>query len=362
MIKNDAKGSVWYALHFYPGLAEYREPGQEPLRICLKEDALRKMDSTFAGCPVFVMHVDEVEQDLDILRAEADGWVTKSFYNAADGNHWVEFIAVSEKAEKAIQNGYAVSNAYIPTVYGGGGEWNGMDYDKEIIDGKFEHLAIVPNPRYAESKILSPEQFKEYNQEKANEIKLSNSKSNGETPMKLSWFERKKVENAPSLESMSVVLPRSGKEVAILRLINEADEEEVKREKGESAKDHDMANGDHHVMVDGHKMKVNDLVAKYKDACAAMHAMKDSEGEEAKDYVEGEGFEEKQHNEEDDEADKEEEMKEEKKKDEKKKNEIEARERADRLRNAKPRQNSHEETATIYLTKDGLARGKVKYG
>src|SRR5690606_38544515 len=117
----------------YPGVAEYKEPGKDPFRIFLNEDTIRAMGPTFAGRPVFVLHADEVAEDVDELKQEADGWVVDSFYNEADGKHWVKFLVCSKKAEEAIAKGYRLSNAYIPKSFGKGGEWNGVSYNKEVL-------------------------------------------------------------------------------------------------------------------------------------------------------------------------------------------------------------------------------------
>jgi hypothetical protein len=221
MMKN-SQGKIFYGMHFYPGVAEYQEPGKRPYRVFLNEATIRSMDPTMAGRPVFVQHVDEVEQDIDVLRSEADGWVIESFYNQADGKHWAKFIVVSEKGERAIKQGMALSNCYVPKSFGSGGTWNGIDFEKEIKGGEYEHLAIVSNPRYEESVILTPEQFKKHNEENLVELKrLSNNNARRGSIMK--FFKRAKVDNAADIEELSVVLPKSGREVSIAQLINDAD-------------------------------------------------------------------------------------------------------------------------------------------
>src|ERR1019366_6532201 len=71
-----AKGTVWYGMHFYPGVAEYRDsPKAEPYRVFLNENTIRNMGPSFAGCPVFVEHVDGVTADVDALRSDMDGLV-----------------------------------------------------------------------------------------------------------------------------------------------------------------------------------------------------------------------------------------------------------------------------------------------
>ena len=140
--ENGSKGKIYYGLHFYPGVAEYAEPGREPFRVFLNEDTIRSMDPTFAGRPVFVRHVGEVSEDIQELKKQADGWVIESFFNEADGKHWVKFITTSEEADDAIGRGWTLSNAYFQTKLGEGGLWNGVSYQNQIIAAEYEHLAL----------------------------------------------------------------------------------------------------------------------------------------------------------------------------------------------------------------------------
>lgn len=365
----NSKGTVYYGCHFYPGVAEYQEPGKEPYRVFLNEDTIRSMDPTFAGRPVFVMHVDGVDDKVDELRKEADGWVVESFYNQADGKHWVKFLVVSERGERAIRNGMKLSNCYAPRgPFGQGGLWNGVKYEKEIKGGEYEHLAIVPNPRYEESVILTPEQFKKYNEDKIGELKrLANEK--GLEPM-LKLFKRTKVENSADMDGLEIMLEKSGKVLSISQLAKEADER---------YSNSPMAAHPEHLvdMGDGAKMTVNDLLAKHKALCDELGAMKkkneedadkddDSmENEEGEDDDSMENEEDKDDDSmenEDDEAAKKKALKlaehEDKEiKEAKKKN---AKEKADRLRNA--HLHASNETARIDLPEDRVARGRTRYG
>lgn len=363
MIKN-SRGTIYYGMHFYPGVAEYREPGKEPYRVFLNEDTLRRMDPTFAGRPIFVDHVDGVDENIDELRKEADGWVIESFFNAADGKHWVKFVVVSERGERAIGQHMRLSNAYVPTAMGSGGLWNGVDYQKEITNGEFEHLAIVKNPRYEESRIMTPEEFKQYNEQQLAELKrLSNSQDKGATEMKFNLFKKAKVENQADIEGMSVVLPKSKREMTLEALVNEADDMEEKKKA--NAVPADMG----HVVKlhDGSMCNVGELVEKHKAMCDALSGVKKDEMETESDVstesseVDSESSPEMA-NEEDD--------AEEKKKaadDEKKKNsadaakKTEAKKKADALKNANQR-NAVEETHVIQFSSDQVARGKSRYG
>lgn len=231
---NNSSGKIMYGMHFYPGLAQYSEPNKEAFKIFLNEDTLRKMDPSFAGKPIFVEHVNEVDSNLDNLRKEADGWVVESFYNSVDGKHWVKMVIVSDRAERAIKNGFRLSNAYVPRLNGKAGQWNGIDYQNEVIDGTYEHLAIVNNPRYDESVIMTPEEFKMYNENLQIELKrIANSKSKEKESMmsKLKFWNKKPVENSIDVENLSVTLPKSGKEFSIFQIVNAMDEMEMKKKR-----------------------------------------------------------------------------------------------------------------------------------
>jgi len=356
----NSKGQRFFGMHFYPGVAQYSEDGKEPYRVFLNEDTITAMDASFEGKPVFVMHVDEVEQSLDKLRGEADGWVVRSFYNAPDGKHWCEFMVVSERGLRAIKQGMKLSNCYMPKSFGSNGLWNGVSYSKEIKGGEYEHLAIVPNPRYEESVIMAPDEFKKYNDDRLIELKrLANDKSNGKgLSMKLQLFKKAKVEN--DLSELSVILPKSGREVTITQMVNEADEKEVSKDMNAG-----MADLSHKVkLADGSHCNVGELVEKHKLMCDELEAMKKDALGEAEEKEEPkaneEGKEEPKENDEDEDAKKkalelaaheDKEIKEAKAKN--------AKEKADRLANAHL---APEETATVDLSEDKVARGRTRYG
>lgn len=367
-IVENSKGKVFYGMHFYPGLAEYTDPVKnENFRVYVNENTIRQMSPTFAGCPVFVDHVDEVDADINQVRNEADGWVVESFFNPADGKTWAKFIIVSDRGLQAIQRGYRLSNAYAPQVSNQGGLWNGITYRGEVTGGVFEHLAIVQNPRYDESVIMTPEEFKAHNEKSQIELKkLSNSKDKkGDQTVKLNIFTRKKVENTLDFENTIVELPKSKKEMSIEALVNAMDKIENM---------HGYASGDHMVKVGENEMSVNDLVSKHIEACNSLEEMKkekeapvENDGDESDmedPAVENEG-------ELDDMGDEsvsnEEDEAEEKKKKEKMSNELKAKTLADAKAKALKLKNAHlnaieEEAPTILLPEDQVARGLARYG
>ncbi len=345
------KPQRYFGLHMVEGVAEYREPGKDPYRILINEDAIKKMDQTFEGLPVYVHHVEEV--NFENIQHEADGYVIKSFFNKADGKHWAEFIIVSDKGHEAIKiKKWKLSNAYIPgSDTAPGGQWHGVDYQKEVKSGVYEHLAIVPNPRYAESIILTPEEFKTYNNEKEIELtRLANSKG---APM-LSFFKKAKVENADFAE-VSVTLPKSKIEKTITQLVNEADERLTNAY---------MCNGDERVKVGESEMSVNELVSKHIEMTADKDPITENaeESDEEKKKKEMELEAAKKENDDstdddsmDNEADKEKEAA------EKKKNELEKKANFEKLKNARE-EAAKKPAPAIDLSQDKMARGQSRYG
>lgn len=226
----NTQGRVFYGTHMYPGISENLTTDGNAERLYVSEATIRKMGPSMEACPVYCFH-KKPTGSVDDIRGEADGWVESSFFNEADGQHWAKFIAVSTKAISYCESGsYGLSNGYdILGETGRPGERNGVEYDSEVTDGKFHHLAIVPNPRY-ESVIMTPEEFKEYNAKKRDETRrVANSKSKNKgkemkkSGARLQLFTKKKVENSKDLENTSVLLPKSGVEKTITEIVKLAD-------------------------------------------------------------------------------------------------------------------------------------------
>lgn len=361
-------GKIFYGMHFYPGVAQYNEKGKDPYRIFLNEDTLRKLDPTFAGKPIFVEHVDEVDKNIDTLRNEADGWVVESFFNSADGKHWCKFIVVSKRAETAIQNGFRLSNAYIPQMNGRAGEWNAVSYQNEVVGGEYEHLAIVKSPRYEESVILTPEEFKAYNSKLTDDLKrISNSKK--ETPTMLSklvFWNRKPAESSLDIENTFVTLPKSRKEFSIEYIVNAMDEYEEKRKLNAADLESIVT------LNDKSTCKVSELVEKFetlsnaamKKDCMNKKKNKEEEGKDEEDDeekpFENEEDEGKKEKEEDEEADEKDDKKNKKKNKMKNSGDSSSAGHFDALKNAPIKNgNSKEPTFDLYQQ---VTRGKALFG
>jgi hypothetical protein len=275
MLKNaKTEPKVYYGLHMVEGVCEYTDMvSGKPYRVLVRDETIRNMGATFPGKPLYVKHVDQV--DLDKIQ-DADGFVIESFFNKSDGKHWAKFIVVSDAGHEAIAKKWKLSNAYKPKSFAAGGRWQNVEYLKEIVEGVFDHLAIVPDPRYEESIILTPEEFKLYNSQKEIELqKLANSK---ETVSMFKFLKKQTLDNSASseLESTSITLT-SGKELTIAQLAN-GYEEMVKEKKdneaaaAQIAAQPKLANGDDMVKVGEEQMTVNQLVEKYQASVGGVKA------------------------------------------------------------------------------------------
>jgi hypothetical protein len=262
---------LFIGMHMIPGAAQYDPPGADSYKVFLNEKTVKEMDASFRGKPVYVGHIDEVNvRDIE----KADGYVVESFYEPCDGRHYVRFLVVSDKAKDAIKQGWQLSNAYIPKTFGPPGMWNGIPYEKEITAGEYEHLAIVPDPRYAESKIFTPEKFAEYVKNKELELaRVANSLNEGEPQM--AFWKKQKLENALEFESTMVDLPKSKTQVDLKTLVNEMDDYRLKMDLPKMANDDDMVD-----FGEGKKMNVKELKDCYNSMMAEKMEMEKKKNED----------------------------------------------------------------------------------
>ena len=290
---------VFYAKHMKAGVANYPENKEV---IYISNDTIADMAKSFEGKPVYVHHQ---EVDLENLKDQMDGVVSESFWNKYDGEWWIKFVAISDDAKQAIANGWGVSNCYDHLVRGNGGTCINVKYDSEIIGGQFQHLAIVPNPRYEDAKIYTEEEYNNYIEQKKQKLdKITNSK--GEQNMEKILNEADVKDLLLSKDSDMTV----GEAIEVLmnsKKVIDADAEIL------------LANGE--------KISVSELI----NACK-----KNEDKEEEKDFAEGVDYGEKKEKEEPKKLDKEHESEGEKKhiEEEKKEEENACKKNSSALRNA----------------------------
>lgn len=344
--------SVYYCKHIEKGVTQYEDE-----MILIDDDALNQLNPTMAGKPVYVMHVNEV--DVKNIQEEADGYVFESFYLECDGWHWAKFICVSDKSHEAVAKGWSVSNAYTPSEWAGGGEHHSVPFNRKIINGIYTHLAIVPDPRYEGAKIYTPEQFKQYKEEKELELKeLQNSKKEKGTMLK---FMRKKRETQ-EVDGDLVLELKNGKEVSI----NEMIEVVSNAKKNEDDDDKDVkVNMDEIIPVGDEKMTIKDLVNAYLKTSKKNQEDEDAKEKEKQDKKNEEEEEEKKNAEEEAKKKEEENKKNMEEDDAKKKDEDEKKNgrtggHYQALMNARS-SGDNEERVVIESGADRVARGKERY-
>ena len=327
---------IFYARHMQDGLAGYASE-----TILVDNDTVKAMMPTFAGKPLYVHHVSK-EDHKENLKEDSHGYVLETFISPLDNWVWSKFLAVDDLAFTAINNGWGVSNAYIPLEWGSGGSHNGCDYDRKITAGEFTHLALVPNPRYEESIVLGEEEYKKYCETKKAQLsELQNSKDQKKgSVMKLFKREKKEV-SVIDADTLIEIKNDDGttSEVAIQEMIKEL----TNAKKNEADKDEEKVNMDMEVDVDGEKMTVAELSNRYSTMQTKKNAAdedeKENKEEDEKDNADDKDAEDEKENEDD-------------KKEEKKNSHFEE------LQNAG---NGNTKPYKPYLKIDGLAVGKAKY-
>lgn len=274
---------IYYAKHIREGTAYYPLEKEDKQMLLIKDDALKKMMPSFVSKPIFVDH-----QDVTVVDTEksADGYITDSFYNELDGCYWVKLLAVSDKIKNAIQSGWSVSNAYDVLKQAPGGTYNKVEYHREVLEAAYNHLAIVPNPRYEWAKIYSPEDFKKYQEEKRTQLeqlqnsKDSNSKRNGGLKMSMleKLFKKVPVQNADDLDLENTFVVTKDGEKTLAEVLNAVEEDEKQKEENKK----NIANGKMKINTKNGEKSVDDLVKHYEENCSKKNE-EDEEDEEEKD-------------------------------------------------------------------------------
>ena len=142
------KGKYFKARFLQPGLVKYS------FGVCvLEKDTIDKFIQGFVGCPVIINHQDVTNENAKELSC---GNICHIWYDDSDGWYWGDGIIDDEEAINKINEGYNVSCQYEITEYSNNTTnalHNGNPYDKVILNGKPEHLAIVKTPRYENAMI-----------------------------------------------------------------------------------------------------------------------------------------------------------------------------------------------------------------
>jgi hypothetical protein len=161
-------GVMFKGNHLEPGPVRYDEivnpiTNQKGMTLLLDNDGIAALRKSFVGKFVY-NYVHKKDAKPSDVKGDAVGVVTGNVYNAETGWDDVSFILWDTKAVENVESKkYALSNSYSPIIDGVPGVHHNLPYDAKVIGGEYDHLAIVPNPRYEGSKIEAVRNSKETN-------------------------------------------------------------------------------------------------------------------------------------------------------------------------------------------------------
>ena len=331
--------------------------------ILVTQNSLDELAKTAFGIPVVIEHPGIPIDGQSIKDIKVVGRVAKFNYEPEADLWFAEFVVDDDEAVQLLKNGHGVSTAWYGNEYKSGGTYNNVPYDRELLTARYEHLAIVKNPRYemAKDPVFLNSKAGDTRQAKPEPSTiLINSKANSIGGIKmLAKIWRTVREEVKANENEELVLELEHGQVPLSKVVEELKSMKAKEaaKKDEEAKPAArVLNADDEVEVDGRKMKVHELVSEYH---AAKKHSDEAEGEAKKHEAESEA---KKHEAED--KAKEHEAKD---KDEAKEHKVEievedeAKEHADEDRDAKEHEakcNSADETARFNSLKSAYENGK----
>lgn len=278
-----------------PGIISYEDIGMG--KVYVGDETLSKMNQSFIGRPV----VNVVHQDLspeeafrlseDDLESLACG-VVYDVGKLPNGWYYCDMIIWDEATKYNIDvKGFSCSCAYVVNQVGVPGEYHGIKYDEEILDGVYTHNAIVERPRYERSKVYAIE--KSYTNSRYDEVVKILTNSKGEKVMaqifKHLFNARKEktetVENSAQNELKSIdgaFVEVDGEKISLENAISAYKTVKENEKSDTELKDEDK------VDVDGELVNVADLKNAYRNMCGTKkknnaEPVADTEAEEVSD-------------------------------------------------------------------------------
>lgn len=266
------------AYYIEPGLADYTAEGIGV--VLVQKPALDRMMSTFVGMPVVNFeHTDKRPEDLFNMSVEekeeiADGVVSDSGYDEKSGWYWVDMMIWDEETQNNIDNeGFSVSCAYdVTEASTEGGTVHNVDYDEEVLNGEYIHMAVVPNPRYEKAWIIKNSKTKGEGFKLMFKRKKNAPLKNQEPPKE----EKKEEEVLENMED-GVVQLEDGTEIPLSELV-----EMYKAKKSETVENSESVYSmDDEIEIDGEKMTIKDMY----NMCKSMENAEPPQDEVAKPVV-----------------------------------------------------------------------------
>ena len=226
-----------------PGLVNYDDCNAGTALI--KKESLDRFCKQFEGKPIVSRQNHKDGVGADQFDDVAVGLIHKVYFNSEDGWYWADGYLWDADAIRQAENGFSVSCAYEVSETKGGGVYNNMKYEQEIINGEPKHIALVPNPRYNGAKILL------------------NSTEGGES-MKIkgifNWLKGKKNEADAETSHIEV----DGEKVPLKNLISAYQAAEAEKAKAGKENEEKEISDDSSIEVDGKEVKISDMMNCYR--------------------------------------------------------------------------------------------------
>ena len=318
------------------GLVSYEEQGLG--KELLKKETIDLFVQTFAGKPVIIRHSSTNPSNME---GKAVGYVSRVWFEPADGWFYCEGVIKDDGAKTLIENGWSVSCSYhVRSTTPEGGKYHNIDFAREITAFEGEHLALVENPRYEEANIRLNEKPKQnMNVFKIIMKKLGAGRDNAAAE-----------DSVSEVPSDSAVVQHEGKSLKLSDLV-------ANYKAKQAARDNAVA-PDSFVEIDGKQVAVKDLLADAPRENAGEDKEEPRDNKMVEDLGGRKGLKAKKGDKKDNEAD---EDSEEEDKEDKKGRDNSA---FDALKNASQNQGFSEDlkAPSFNAMSDKLARGAERYG
>ena len=283
--------------------------------ILVGQEALARLASTSLGIPVVIDHPPELITDETITNLEVVGRVSKMEYDQFSDTWISEFVLDNQKGIDLLQSGWGVSTAWFGEKYASGGTLNNVPYDRELVEGRYEHLAIVKNPRYemANDPIFLNSKTLQNDKNNSTIVTNKNIEKKGHDMIGRIFKKLTQKEELKTNEGEDFVIEVEGKDVSIRDLLaqnknlasqveelklNKKNEDDKKEKEEKEEEDDKKENADDKsVDIDGEEIKMSSLKEMYRSS-------KKKNAEDKKEVKDEKKDEKKENSKEDEEAEK----------------------------------------------------------
>jgi len=271
-----------YRIEFIePGIISYKDVGQGT--VFVSREALDRMMASYIGKPVINrLHKDlEPEEAFKLSDAEKQTLSDGVIYNYGwldNGRGFADCIIWDLDTKKNIKDGYSASCAYMPTKVNKGGVWHGIDYDEEVTDGIYTHMAIVEKPRYEFAKIYElSSNFHNSISEKILSVYQNSKEDSMSFKTKVFKFFRNDMDTKPEVEEEKVniddaIVEIDGEKVPLSEVIAAYKEEKTAGGDEGGEDQGNVINPDDEVDIDGQKVLASELIASYQRRASKANA------------------------------------------------------------------------------------------